>query len=187
MHIINLVGVDNVVQVVTDNASNNMGAKVMLKGKFPKIFWTSCATHTLNLMVQAIGKLKQFSPTITKAKEMTIFLYAHHKTLSLMRSFTKKRDIVRPGVTRFASAFLTLQSIIAKKKELRAMVCSEEWEACKHTRTRKGKSAHATIMSRGFWKGVSLCIKVCVYVGLWGCFLIFLYILCCNARFLNHW
>jgi hypothetical protein len=35
-----------------------MGAKEMLKGKFPKIFWSSCATHTLNLMVEAIGKLK---------------------------------------------------------------------------------------------------------------------------------
>jgi hypothetical protein len=146
-----------------------MGAKEMLKGKFPKIFWSSCATHTLNLMVEAIGKLKQFAPPITKAKEMTIFIYAHHKTLSLMRSFTKKRDIVRPGVTRFASAFLTLQSLVAKKKELRAMVCSDGWEECKHTRTKKGKSAHATIMSRGFWKNVSLCIKVC-----WGCLLLIL-------------
>lgn len=157
------IGAANVVQVVTDNASNNMGARDMLKEKWPKIFWTSCATHTLNLMVEAIGKLRQFGSTITKAKEMTIFIYAHHKTLSLMRSFTKKRDIVRPGVTRFASAFLTLQSLVAKKKELRAMVCSDGWEECKHTRTKKGKSAHATIMSRGFWKSVSLCIKCKVF------------------------
>ena len=76
-----------------------------------------------------------------------------------MRSYTRKRDIVRPGVTRFASAFLTLQSLVAKK-ELRAMVCSDAWEECKHTRTKKGKLTHATIMSRGYWKNVSLCIKV---------------------------
>ncbi|KAM0848438.1 hypothetical protein ACQ4PT_054381 [Festuca glaucescens] len=56
------IGADNVVQVVTDHASNNMGAKAMLKSKRPKIFWTSCATHTINLMVEAIGKLKQFAP-----------------------------------------------------------------------------------------------------------------------------
>jgi hypothetical protein len=112
--------VDNVVQVVTDNASN-MGAKEMLKNKRTKIFWTTCAIHTINLMVEAIGKLKQFGPTITKAKEMTIFLYAHHATLVLMRLHTKKRDIVRPGVTRFASAFLTLQSLAAKRKQLKEM------------------------------------------------------------------
>jgi selenocysteine lyase/cysteine desulfurase len=68
-----------------------MGAKAMLKNKRPKIFWSSCATHTINLMVEAIGKLKQFGPVIAKAKELTIFLYAHHATLSLMRLYTKKR------------------------------------------------------------------------------------------------
>lgn len=62
------IGADNVVQIVTDNASNNMGAKTMLKSKSPKIFWTSCATHTINLMVEAIAKLKQFAPAITKAR-----------------------------------------------------------------------------------------------------------------------
>ena len=62
---------------------------------------------------------------------------------------------MRPGVTRFASAFVTLQSSVAKK-ELRAMVCSDAWEECKHTRTKKGKLTHATIMSRGYWKNVSL-------------------------------
>ena len=144
-------------QVVTDNASNNMGAKVMLKDKRPKLFWTSCATHTINLMVEAVAKLKHFGSTITKAKEMTTFLYAHHTTLALMRSYTKKRDIVRPGVTRFASAFLTLQSLDAKRKQLKEMCCSDTWEGCKHMRTKKGKVAHAAIMSRAFLeKRVSL-------------------------------
>ncbi|GJZ08524.1 uncharacterized protein Tco_0542807, partial [Tanacetum coccineum] len=46
------VGPENVVQVVTDNASNNMGAAKLLHEKRPKIFWTSCATHTINLMLE---------------------------------------------------------------------------------------------------------------------------------------
>ena len=78
-----------------------------------------------------------------QTKEMTCFLYAHHTTLALMRHHTKKRDIVRPGVTRFASAFLTLQSLDAKRKQLKEMCCSDTWEGCKHTRTKKGKVAHA--------------------------------------------
>ena len=48
------VGSENVVQVVTDNASNNMGAAKLLKLKRPTIFWTSCATHTVNLMLEGI-------------------------------------------------------------------------------------------------------------------------------------
>ncbi|GJU68505.1 putative transcription factor/ chromatin remodeling BED-type(Zn) family protein [Tanacetum coccineum] len=46
------VGAEHVVQIVTDNAYNNMGAAALLKVTRPKIFWTSCATHTINLMLE---------------------------------------------------------------------------------------------------------------------------------------
>ncbi|KAG5521552.1 hypothetical protein RHGRI_033950 [Rhododendron griersonianum] len=51
------VGPKNVVQVVTDNASNNMAAAELLKVKRPNIFWSSCATHTINLMLEGIAFL----------------------------------------------------------------------------------------------------------------------------------
>ncbi|KAK2654059.1 hypothetical protein Ddye_013915 [Dipteronia dyeriana] len=119
------VGPKNVVQVVTDNASNNMAATKMLKVKMPSIFWSSCAIHTINLMLEGIDKLPKFKNTLEEAKSFTIFIYAHHTTLTLIRAFTRKRDIVRPGVTRFASAFLTLASLLEKKK-LRAMFTSTD-------------------------------------------------------------
>jgi hypothetical protein len=88
-------GAEHVVQVVTDNASNNMAAKDLLYIKRPHIFWSSCATHTINLMLEAIGKMKKFKTILDSAKYLTIFIYAHHKTLSLMRKFTKK-SVVEP-------------------------------------------------------------------------------------------
>ncbi|KZV45877.1 hypothetical protein F511_35545, partial [Dorcoceras hygrometricum] len=154
------VGAQNVVQIVTDNATNNMAAAKLMKEKRPGIFWSSCATHTINLMLESIGKLPKFKKVIDQAKFFTIFIYAHHKTLSLMRSFTKKRDIIRPGVTRFASNFLTLQSLIEKKSNLRAMFTSDLWENCKWSKTTKGKSAYSTVMSMSFWNGVTLCLKI---------------------------
>ncbi|XP_019178166.1 PREDICTED: uncharacterized protein LOC109173393 [Ipomoea nil] len=154
------VGVENVVQVVTDNASNNMGASKLLKEKRPTIFWTSCATHTINLMLQSIGNIPRYKKVLDQAKALTIFIYAHHKTLAMMRTFTNKRDIVRPGVTRFAFSFLTLQSLAEKKIELRAMFSSNEWEACKFSKIAKGKVAHTTVTSLGFWQGVTACLKV---------------------------
>ncbi len=139
------IGEDKVVQVVTDNASNNMAAAKLLLQKRPRIFWTPCATHTMNLMLEAIGKLTPFKNTITKAKDFTVFIYSHHKTLALMRKRTN-REIVRPGVTRFASAFLTLQSFLEVRDELKHMVVSVEWESTKWSKSKKGKAAHATIM-----------------------------------------
>ncbi|XP_008670893.2 uncharacterized protein [Zea mays] len=154
-------GKDHLVQVVTDNASNNMAAKDLLYVKRPNLFWTSCATHTINLMLEGIGKMKRFKNVIDSAKGLTIFIYAHHSTLSLMRKFTKKRDIIRPGVTRFASAFLTLQSLYEKKEQLRMMSQSEEWCKISHVKkSAKGVTATATLVKPTFWNGVSLCLRV---------------------------
>ncbi|WCJ31632.1 hAT transposon superfamily protein [Euphorbia peplus] len=137
-----------------------MAAKDLLKLKRPSIFWSSCATHTIKLMLQEIGNQPKLKGVIEKAKSFTIFIYAHHKTLSLMRKFTKKRDIVRPGVTRFASAFLTLQSLMEKKNELKAMVASVEWSESKHGKSAKGKATKNIALSHSFWGGVSLCLNV---------------------------
>ncbi|GJX80081.1 NB-ARC domains-containing protein [Tanacetum coccineum] len=52
-------------------------------------------------MLEAIGKEGKFKEWIAKAKTLTIFIYAHQRTLALMRKFTKCKDIVRPGVTRY--------------------------------------------------------------------------------------
>jgi len=158
------VGAENVVQVVTDNASNNMAAKDLLFVKRPNIFWTSCATHTLNLMLEGIGKMKKFKGYIDQAKSLTIFIYAHHITLALMRKYTKKRDIVRPGVTRFASNFLTLQSLYEKKDQLRAMSQCDEWDkflGLSHIKKNsKRVLATSTMTKPTFWSGVALCLRV---------------------------
>ena len=105
--------------------------------------------------------MKRFKTILDSAKDLAIFIYAHHKTLSLMRKFTKKREIIRPGVTRFASAFLTLQSLYEKKDQLRAMSQSEEWEKISHVKkSAKGVQATATLVKPSFWNGVSLCLRV---------------------------
>jgi hypothetical protein len=161
---IDKVGAKNIVQVVTDNASNNMAAKDLLFVKRPGIFWSSCATHTLNLMLEGIGNMKKFKGIIEQAKAVTIFIYAHHRTLALMRKYTKKRDIVRPGATRFASSFLTLQSLYEKKDQLRIMSQCDEWEKfCGMAHMKKNKKAvlaTATMVKPAFWGGVGLCLRL---------------------------
>ncbi|XP_023770370.1 uncharacterized protein LOC111918993 [Lactuca sativa] len=155
------VGPDHVVQVVTDNATNNMGAAKLLQEKRPTIFWTSCAKHTINLMLKGISGLPRFKKVLDQAKKLTIFIYAHHKTLAMMRNHTKKREIIRPGVTRFASAFLTLQSLSEKKEQLKNMFSSNEWvEECKFSGTPKGRASYGTVTSLQFWAGVTQCLKV---------------------------
>ncbi|XP_043705470.1 uncharacterized protein LOC122655330 [Telopea speciosissima] len=71
------IGKENVVQVVTDNASNYVAAR------------------------------------------------RHARLLEAMRVQTKGADLVRAGVTRFASSFLTLQSLLKHKAALRRLFLSD--------------------------------------------------------------
>ncbi|CAF2159349.1 unnamed protein product [Brassica napus] len=52
--VIHQVGDQNVVQVITDNASNCKAAGDLIEGRFPHIYWTSCVVHTLNLALKNI-------------------------------------------------------------------------------------------------------------------------------------
>lgn len=99
------IGEKHVVQVVTDNASVNQAASTLLNAKRPTYFWNGCAAHCTDLMLEDIGKLPSVNSTITKARAVTGFLYAHTRVLNLMRNFLGK-DLVRSGITRFATAYL---------------------------------------------------------------------------------
>jgi len=45
----------------------------------------------------------------------------------MMRYRVKDRDIVRRGITKVATTFLTLQSLLEKQKQLRVMFVIHEW------------------------------------------------------------
>ncbi|XP_020266247.1 uncharacterized protein LOC109841712 [Asparagus officinalis] len=154
------IGADKIIQVVTDNAAANMAANELLYRARPRIFWTSCAAHTVDLMLESIGKLSLFKGAIEKARTLTIFIYSRHKTLSIMRRICDKRDIVRPGVTRFATTFLTLRSLLEKKGKLRFILSDEAWVRCKLAKTTKGAKVEAIAMSDSWWTAVAKILKV---------------------------
>jgi hypothetical protein len=94
----------NTVQVVTDNATNKMAATNIVKENRPSILWTSCATHQLTLCSKELPNNKS-SRSNQESKYMTIFIYGHARTLSLVRKHTKSRKITWLGVTRFANLY----------------------------------------------------------------------------------
>jgi len=71
------VGVENVVQVITDNASNYVAAGKMLEEKCPTIWWSLCATHCLDLMLEDIGKIEWMKKCVDDAKSITRYIYNH--------------------------------------------------------------------------------------------------------------
>ncbi|XP_066161970.1 uncharacterized protein [Oryza sativa Japonica Group] len=152
------IGEQHVVQVVTDNASVNTTAASLLTAKRPSIFWNGCAAHCLDLMLEDIGKLGPVEETIANARQVTVFLYAHTRVLDLMRKFLN-RDLVRSGVTRFATAYLNLKSLLDNKKELVRLFKSDEMEQLGYLKRAKGKKASKVIRSETFWKNVDIAVN----------------------------
>jgi hypothetical protein len=144
--------------VVTNNASVNTAATSLLTVKRPSIFWNGCAAHCLDLMLEDLGKLEPVEQTITSARQITNFLYAHTRVLDLMRKFLKK-DLVRSGITRFATAYLNLKSLLDNKKELTRLFRSDELNELGYLKKDKGKKANKVVRSETFWKNVDIAVN----------------------------
>ncbi|RVW97680.1 hypothetical protein CK203_028059 [Vitis vinifera] len=65
------IGEDNVVQVITDNASNYVNVGMRLMEKRRRLWWTPCAAHCIDLMLENIGKLNVHATTLSRARYNT--------------------------------------------------------------------------------------------------------------------
>ncbi|RVW96149.1 hypothetical protein CK203_037756 [Vitis vinifera] len=156
------IGEENVVQVITDNASNYVNAGMRLMEKRRKLWWTPCVAHCIDLMLEDIGKLNVHATTLSRARQVVKFIYGHTWVLSLMRTFTKNHELLRPAITRFAIAFLTLQSLYKQKQTLIAMF-SEKWCSSTWAKKVEGVKTQSTVLfDPNFWPHVAFCIKTTV-------------------------
>ncbi|KAL4562045.1 hypothetical protein LXL04_034234 [Taraxacum kok-saghyz] len=120
------IGEEIIIQVVTDNASAYKVAGRLLMDKRKSLYWTPCAAHCIDLMLEKLGELPEHKNALIKAKKVSNFIYNHQWVLSLARKYLKK-DLLRPAATRFATAYLTIQSMYDVKQPLQQMFVSNEW------------------------------------------------------------
>lgn len=106
------IGPSKIVQVVTDNeAAIKSGGKKLME-KFPNLYWTACSAHCIDLILEDFGKRKNIKTVIEQGKVITQFIYNHNWVVNYMKKFTDGRDIIRPGITRFATNFIALESLL---------------------------------------------------------------------------
>ncbi|XP_028110596.1 uncharacterized protein LOC114309095 [Camellia sinensis] len=109
------VGEVNIVLIITDSASANVLAGKFLEAKRPHLFWTPCAAHCLDLILEDIFKLPHMKKTFDRAIQVHGYIYNRPGVLNMMRMFTQLKNLVKPAKTRFATAFLTLSRIHQQK------------------------------------------------------------------------
>lgn len=154
------IGEENVVQVVTDSAPTYVKAGEMLMMKRKKLFWNPCAAHCLDLILSDIGDMPIHKDTMSKARKIAVFIYRHSWVINLMRKYTKDRELTRAAITRFATSYLTLRRLNETKIALTAMFTSEKWQRSQYSKEAEGKTVCDIILAdKDFWSAIQYCLK----------------------------
>ncbi|GLJ31787.1 hypothetical protein SUGI_0639420 [Cryptomeria japonica] len=154
------VGVENVVQVVTDSATNCVGAKRLIVEKYPQIYWSPCAAHCLDLLLHDLAKFPWIHEAIHRGREIANFIRNHRLTLSLHRKHAS-RELLRPCDIRFALFYITLKRVVEEKATLRSVVCSNEWENSVLSKSAKGKHIDQIVLNSSFWESGTKVLRIC--------------------------
>ncbi|XP_077210351.1 uncharacterized protein LOC143845833 [Tasmannia lanceolata] len=137
--VINEVGHDKVVQVVTDNAPNCKAAEQLVEAQFPSIFWTPCVVHTLILTLKnicaaknvevnqiAYGECSWISDIAGDVMLVKNFIMNHSMRLAIFNDFNSLK-LLSVAETRFASVIVMLKRFKLLKQSLQSMVISDKW------------------------------------------------------------
>ena len=108
--IIERVGAENVIQIITDSAAGCKAAGKLITERYPHITWTACASHVLDLLLEDIGKLAWAAGPIRRARKLVKFITNHHMAQALYRKHSALQ-LLKPGMTQ-RQASLHMQSCV---------------------------------------------------------------------------
>ncbi|XP_070676308.1 uncharacterized protein [Malus domestica] len=118
--------------------------------KHHNVFWTSCATHCIDLMFEAMGKRENVATVVKRARTITNYIYNHGWLLAKMREFCKG-EIIRPATTRFATNYIALDSLLKKKAGLKQLFTSDDWANHNFSRSNASRMVESIVLDHAFW------------------------------------
>jgi len=90
------VGEQNVFQVVTNNHANFKVGGDLLMQKREQLYWTPCVAYCIDFIFEDFERnLKVHELTIKKGRKITPYIYGRTMLISLLKKFTKGRDLIR--------------------------------------------------------------------------------------------
>ncbi|XP_048131980.1 uncharacterized protein LOC115732504 isoform X2 [Rhodamnia argentea] len=160
------VGHENVVQVITDNASNCKGAGQLIEQEFPSIVWTPCVVHTLNLALKNICAAKNVEANevaydecnwITKivddVMQIKNFIMNHSMRLAIYNEFIHLK-LLSVADTRFASMIVMLKRFKLIKNGLQNMVICEKWSTYRDDNQGRARFVKEKVLDDLWWDSI---------------------------------
>ena len=110
-------------------------------------------------MFEDIGKRATVLELITNAQKIINFIYNHSWSLAKMRKVCGG-DIVRPRVTRFATNYIALESLLKNRSDLKKIFISNEWASHKLSRSTIGHEVEVLMFDHTYWDKVSKLVSI---------------------------
>lgn len=146
-------------QVITKNTTSFRTAGKMLEEKRRHLFWTPCAVHCIDGMLEDFLSIKWVGECINKAKKVTRFVYKSTWLMTLMKKeYLRGQELLRPAGTKFCTTFLTIESLLDQRNTLKRMFQSNKWVSSQLATTIEGKEVEQIVVSATFWKKMQ-CVK----------------------------
>ncbi|KAG8374777.1 hypothetical protein BUALT_Bualt10G0031000 [Buddleja alternifolia] len=145
------VGIESVVQVLTDSAPNFAYAGKLLMDKYASIFWSPCASHCITKMLHDLSKLDWVSIVLEEATTITKYIYSDKWIVNMMQKFTSGMELIRPKILTCVANFLTLRFLVLQEENLKDMFSHTEWLTSSFSQCADGQLVKSMLNDEKFW------------------------------------
>ncbi|XP_044467392.1 uncharacterized protein LOC123197253 [Mangifera indica] len=154
-------GPENVVQIIMDSSLNYIGIANHILQNYGTIFVSPCASQCLNIILEEFSKVDWVNRCILQAQTVSKYIYNNASMLDLMKKLTGGQELIRTGITKYVSNFLSLQSMLKQKLRLKHMFKSPEYSSISSYES-KPQSAYciAIVEDNDFWRAVDESVAI---------------------------
>ena len=160
-HVESLPNPRNVVAVLMDNATR--AAWPLIEKRCPWIVCAPCMPHVMDLLLEDIGKLPLVASVFERGADVRKFVRNHQHVLAAFRTVSQG-ELSNPGMTRFKTVLIGLQSLIKHRDAVtQALVSTEVVKAVKAAQAPVPAlyaSAKEVTMSEEFWEEADMVVAI---------------------------
>ncbi|KAJ6976841.1 hypothetical protein NC653_028879 [Populus alba x Populus x berolinensis] len=154
-------GAENVVQIIMDSSFSYTGIANHILQNYGTIFVSPCASQCLNLILEEFSKVDWVNKCILQAQTISKLIYNSVSILDLMKKFTGGQELIKTGITKPVSNFLSLQSMLKQRSRLKQMLNSPEFSMnSSYANNPKNIACIAIIEDGDFWRAVEESVAI---------------------------
>lgn len=156
------IGVENVVQVITEISDRFIYTGRLIMQMYPSVFWSPCASDCINKMLEDFSKHDWVNAVLKEANMIIKYIYSNDWILDMMRKFSGGEEfvLVRPRITKFVAIFLFLRALVIQEDNLKHMFSHEEWLSSTYSRHPEAQAIKSLLCLERFWRSAREAVAV---------------------------